>query len=143
MSPRPSKSINPGSDGGSLDAPSSRPRAHVWTKYSEAGGGQPSELEVTIDDLTFVDDAEAGSATEPDTAGFSKYAQRSMPGHAKVVAAAEATPEGAIDEVPKRLVKDWVSTTTVEGRIYRRTDAATMVEAEAVTEEETTSWVQI
>lgn len=139
MTPRPNKPINRGTDGGSLDSPVSRPRQHTWTKYGEANLGT-SSIEVTVDDLTILEGDEP-PADQPGTP-TSKYAQRSMPGHAKVVAAAEAGPGEPGAEQKVRRVRDWVSTRSIEGRIYRRTDAATWIEEIEATEA-TTSWVEL
>lgn len=140
MTPRPDKPINRGSDGGSLDAPTSRPRAQVWTKYGEAGREGSSALEVTIDDITVIADTDEAA---DDATSFTKYEQRSMPGHAKVVAAAQASPDEPDAPEARPMVREWVSERSIDGRLYRRIDAATFVEAPDPVEEPATSWVDL
>lgn len=140
MTPRPSKPINSGSDGGSLDAPTSRPRSHTWTKYGESNREGSSIIEVTIDDITVT--ADAGEVAD-DVQPVSKYAQRSMPGHAKVVAAAEEGPDEPEPEDVRPMVREWTSERTVEGRAYRRSDAATFVEAPEPAPEPASSWIDL
>ena len=110
--PRPDKEINPGSDLGNLDGPTSSARTHSWTKYggprtTESQGGSPSDLEVEADDVTIVEH-------EGETA--SGYAARGTAAHGI------ALPDTDRPSQPIPIVREWIVTRTIEGRIYRRSD---------------------
>ena len=113
--PRPDKRIVPGPNVG---APTVGARAHSWTKYdgpetAERGTAVPSSLEVTVDGITVV--------TDPDE--VSKWDQRGTSAH--VVEIEETIPTRIIE-----IHKEWTVARSIEGRRYRRTDAAEFVEVE-------------
>ena len=113
--PRPDKPIN---SRGRLDDDVSSSRAHSWTKHggpeSVDGfrGAPSSSVEVTVDDITIIDDGPA--------AQVSKWDQRATAAH--IPLDDPITPRAE----PER---EWVVLRTIEGRTYRRTDALTVVEA--------------
>jgi hypothetical protein len=112
--PRPNKPIQ----SGRLDDPLSPSRSHAWTKHGGPGGrgsyrSEPSEVEVTVDDVTIVQDV--------DPAPTSKYEQRSSAAHIDYGDEHVPPPRFEVE-------KQWTSTRTIEGRIYTRSDAASFVE---------------
>ena len=114
--PRPDKQIN---SRGPLDAPTSSSRAETWTKHggpetAEGFRGAPTSIEMTVDDLTVVDDREM-----VDTAP-SKWEQRGTAAHMPM-------PESAPADV-RRIITEWVVQREIDGRTYRRTDALTVVD---------------
>lgn len=118
--PRPDKEINPGSDLGNLDGPISSARTHSWTKHSvprtlEDHPGSPSDLEVESDDVTIVEH-------EDETA--SKYTTRGTVAHGI------GLPDTDRPSQPIPIVKEWIVTRTIEGRIYRRSDELAFIELE-------------
>lgn len=118
--PRPNKPINPGKTPGYLDEPASSSRSHSWSKHSSPSSATeaPDRVEVTVDDVTIV--------TTPPEGPTGKYEQRGMAGHA---GALDVPPDEAVVPGPRtRQVKRWVVDRTVDGRAYRRTDAAYFVD---------------
>lgn len=112
--PRPDKPINPGR----LDDEVSSSRAHAWTKYGETSGeaarGAPSEIEITVDDLTVADE----HTPEP----LSKFDQRGT--------SARVEWEDGNPVQPKRVryEEEWHSVRSVDDRTYRRADTMEIVE---------------
>lgn len=125
--PRPDKPIN---SGGRLDGPASSSRGTTWTKHGGPEGlegfrGAPSSIEVTVDDITIVEEPEAPTTDEAPvgdaepTAPLSKWDQRGTAAHIPVE-----------DPVPAaEPVMEWVVLRTIEDRTYHRTDALTEVPA--------------
>lgn len=116
--PRPDKEINPGSELGNLDGPISSTRTHSWTKYggprtTASHRGSPSDLEVEADDVTIVEH-------EDETA--SKYTTRGTAAHGI------GLPDTDRPSQPIPIVKEWIVTRTIEGRIYRRSDELAFIE---------------
>ncbi len=110
--PRSDKPINPT---GRLDDPVSSSRAVRWTKYggietADGVRGAPTTVEVTVDDITVIDEA-------PPTP--SKWEQRG----ASAQIAADSPSKPAVE--PEKV---WVVDRVIEGRTYRRTDALVAVE---------------
>jgi len=115
--PRPDKRIVPGPN---LNAPTSASRSASWTKYGGPetvdGRGAPSQVEVTIDDITIVD-----TAVDEDV---SKWDLRGTSAHVPEVE--EAEPLRTITEIRK----EWDVDRRIVGRTYRRTDTAMFVEVQ-------------
>jgi hypothetical protein len=115
--PRPDKRIVPGPD---LNAPTAASRANSWTKYGGHetidGRGAPSQVEVTVDDITVV-----GPAVDEEV---SKWDLRGTSAHLPEVE--ETEPTRTVTEIRK----EWNVDRRIEGRTYRRTDTAMFVEVE-------------
>ncbi len=116
--PHSGKKINQGS----LDEPTSPSRSQTWTKHGgpetvEGHRGGPSDIEVSVDDVTITHHIEET---------ISKYTVRGTSAHI-----GEA-PDEAIDEVivvsHPDVVREWVVDRRVEGRAYHRTDRLVMVD---------------
>ena len=117
--PRPSKPINPGR----LDGDVTSARPHTWTKHSSEPGssevrGAPSSIEVTVDEITIVE--EATSEPEDAATDASKYQSRGTAAHIVYSDAAPQPPTMRFEE-------QWSTDRSIEGRTYRRIDTMTRV----------------
>jgi hypothetical protein len=105
--PRPDKPITPGR----LDSDISSSRAHRWSKRGgpetvEDQSDPPSVVDIVVDDITV---SVSGQADDE-----SKYSQRASSAH---IPDLEVVPERA------EPIYKWVVDRSIEGRVYRRTDA--------------------
>jgi hypothetical protein len=127
--PRPDKSIN---SAGRLDDATSSSRGASWTKHGgpeSIGGsrGGPSSLEVTVDDITIVETADApvdealdrvaAPSEQAPSEQLSKWDQRGTAAHIPID---DARPVA-------EPVMEWVVLRTIDDRTYHRTDALTVV----------------
>ena len=118
--PRPNKPIDPGR----LDGEVSSARPHSWSKHNSEPGssemrGAPSSIEVTVDDITIIDDVDTHEVSESPDA--TKYQSRGTAAHLLYE-------DEELQPAKVRFEEQWSTDRSIEGRTYRRVDTMTRVE---------------